>query len=74
MTDVAVDAIYILDEDAMQQQSDGQAGSSQIVASQEAETVQIRLPRYARYFYMDLASIFLFSEMHDMIYDIATNV
>ncbi|XP_011876723.1 PREDICTED: eye-specific diacylglycerol kinase isoform X2 [Vollenhovia emeryi] len=42
VTDVAVDAVYILDEDAVQQQSDGQAGPSQIVASQEAESAQIR--------------------------------
>ncbi|XP_024881690.1 eye-specific diacylglycerol kinase isoform X1 [Temnothorax curvispinosus] len=44
VTDVAdIDAVYILDEDAMQQQSDGRAGPSQIVASQEDETAQIRL-------------------------------
>lgn len=50
VTDVAVEAVYILDEDAMQQQSDGQAGPSQTVASQEAESAQISLPRYAKYF------------------------
>lgn len=44
VTDVAVDAVYILDEDAVQQQSDGQAGPSQNVASREVETAQIRLP------------------------------
>lgn len=56
MTDVAVEAVYILDEDAMQQQSDGQAGSSQNVAAQEAETAQIHLPRYAKYFRADPTS------------------
>ncbi|XP_077262935.1 retinal degeneration A isoform X2 [Temnothorax americanus] len=44
VTDVAdIDAVYILDEDAVQQHSDGRAGPSQIVASQEDETAQIRL-------------------------------
>lgn len=41
VTDVAIDAVYILDEDAMHQ-SDAPAGSSQIVVSQETE---IHLPR-----------------------------
>lgn len=50
VTDVAVEAVYILDEDAVQQQSDGQAGPSQ-----EAETTQVCLPRYARYFRADSA-------------------
>ncbi|KAL0104888.1 hypothetical protein PUN28_016499 [Cardiocondyla obscurior] len=44
VTDVAVDAVYILDEDALQHQSDGQAGPSQIIGNQEAETAQLRLP------------------------------
>jgi diacylglycerol kinase (ATP) len=48
VTDVAVEAVYVLDEDSAQQQSDGQAGSSQqTVASRETETAHIRLPRYA---------------------------
>lgn len=45
VTDVAVDAVYVLDEDSVQQQSDGQAGPSQTVASRESETAHIRLPR-----------------------------
>ncbi|KAG5327343.1 DGK2 kinase, partial [Pseudoatta argentina] len=44
VTDVAVDAVYILDEDAVQQQSGGQAGPSQIVVNQEVKTAQIHLP------------------------------
>ncbi|XP_011156353.1 eye-specific diacylglycerol kinase isoform X2 [Solenopsis invicta] len=44
VTDVAVDAVYVLDEDSVQQQSDGQAGPSQTVASRESETAHIRLP------------------------------
>lgn len=75
VTDVAVEAVYILDEDAVQQQSDGQAGPSQIgVAGQEVETAQIRLPRYAKYFRADPALSFFFFETHDMMYDIATNI
>lgn len=49
VTDVAVEAVFILDEDAMQQQSEGQAGPSQIVANQEVETTQICLPRYGHF-------------------------
>ncbi|XP_018043752.1 PREDICTED: eye-specific diacylglycerol kinase isoform X2 [Atta colombica] len=43
VTDVAVDAVYILDEDAVQQQSSDQAGPSQIVVNQEIKTAQIHL-------------------------------
>jgi len=50
VTDVAVEAVYILDEDAVQQQSDGQAGPSHIVVNREVETAQICLPTYVRYF------------------------
>ncbi|EZA49626.1 Eye-specific diacylglycerol kinase [Ooceraea biroi] len=44
VTDVAVEIIYVLDEDAIQQQSGGQTGASQIIANQENETAQISLP------------------------------
>jgi len=74
VTDVAVDAVYILDEDAVQQQSSGQAGSSQIVVNQEVKTAQIHLSRYVEYFYTDLALNFFFFKTHDMIYDIAMNI
>jgi len=44
VTDVAVEAVYILDEDTVQQH-EGQTGPSQIIASQEMETARVHLPR-----------------------------
>jgi len=42
-----VEAVYVLDEDAIQQQSEGQTEANQIITNQEIETTQIRLPRHA---------------------------
>lgn len=47
VTDVAVEAVYVLDEDTVQQH-EGQTGPSQIIAGQEMETARVHLPRYAR--------------------------
>ncbi|GAB1864641.1 Diacylglycerol kinase [Camponotus japonicus] len=43
VTDVAVEAVYVLDEDTVQQH-EGQTGPSQIIASQEMETARVHLP------------------------------
>ncbi|KMQ94692.1 eye-specific diacylglycerol kinase [Lasius niger] len=43
VTDVAVDAVYVLDEDTVQQH-EGQTGPSQIIASQEMESARVHLP------------------------------
>lgn len=47
VTDVAVEAVYVLDEDTVQQH-EGQTGPSQIIASQEMEAARVHLPRYAK--------------------------
>ncbi|XP_029168750.1 eye-specific diacylglycerol kinase isoform X2 [Nylanderia fulva] len=44
VTDVAVDAVYLLDEDTVQQH-EGQTGSSQIIASEEMEAARVYSPR-----------------------------
>lgn len=59
VTDVAGEAVYVLDEDAVQQ-SEGKAGPSQIMSNQEIEFTQTHLPRYARYFCASLAFRFFF--------------
>ncbi|XP_029665338.1 eye-specific diacylglycerol kinase [Formica exsecta] len=43
VTDVAVEAVYVLDEDTVQQH-EGQIGSSQIIANQEMETARVNFP------------------------------
>ncbi|XP_012219138.1 eye-specific diacylglycerol kinase isoform X2 [Linepithema humile] len=43
VTDVAAEAVYVLDEDAFQQ-SEGKAGPSQIMTNQEIEFTQTHLP------------------------------
>lgn len=68
VTDVAAEAVYVLDEDTVQQ-SEGQAGPSQIMTSQEIESTQIHLPRYTRYFCANLAFVFFFfSETYGTIW------
>jgi len=42
-----VEAVYVLDEDTIQQQSEGQTEANQIIATREIENTQIRLPRHA---------------------------
>ncbi|XP_072752362.1 eye-specific diacylglycerol kinase isoform X3 [Anoplolepis gracilipes] len=44
VTDVAVDVVYVLDEDTVQQQHEGQTRSSQIIASQEMGSARLHLP------------------------------